>query len=247
MKKALWVESFGSGDFDRLLDHAQEADASLLCIRTTSSALPQAIPKFKAHQITVYAWRWPAVKDQPYKAPHYFADREAEYVVEKLIPAGLDGYIVDPESDRAGDPNDWNDSSHHDLAVRFCSTIRSAAPAGFHFGTTSGCEYPRNHAKIPWAAFVAASDALYPQAYWRNSKGILHGGTPASSLALAKAAWSKIANGKPLIAMAGELDVALPQEVKDFCDLVRNDQGIAHFYVDSATTTGTILRAISAA
>jgi hypothetical protein len=247
MEKALWLTSFTSGTFDRLLDHCSEAGVTQLCIRTTSSALPNAIEKFKAHGILVYGWRWPAVTEGPHSAPHYFALDEAKFVAEVLIPAGLTGYIVDPESDGPGEVDDWNNAKHAALAEEFCVRIREAALGKFHFGVTSGCEYPRNHRNIPWQQFVAASDAIYPQAYWRSSSsGVIHGGTPTSSYKRAVATWKKIANGKPIIAIGGELSVALPTEIQEFGDLVNGTQQVAHFYADSSSTSPAILKAICA-
>lgn len=246
MKKALWVTSFNSGAIDRLLDHCSEAAVELLCIRTTSSALPDAIGRFAEHGIDVYGWRWPAVVSGQHSAPHYFAKDEADYVANTLIPAGLAGYIVDPESDAPGDVDDWNDARHADLAAEFCKRIRDASTPGFHFGITSGCEYPRNHRHIPWTQFVAASDALYPQVYWRSSSsGAVHGGTPTSSYQRALGAWEAIANGKPIIAIGGELGLALPREIQEFGDLVRDKQDIAHFYSDFSDASPAVLKAIS--
>jgi hypothetical protein len=243
MKKALWVTSFSAGSLDRLVDHCSEAGISILCIRTTSSALPKAISGFNKHGIAVYGWRWPAVV--PDRVPHHFATDEASYVVKTLIPAGLAGYIVDPESDGPGQVDDWNDTRHAQLASDFCAQIRAAAPEVFHFGTTSGCEYPRNHGQIPWAQFVEASDALYPQTYWRSdTNGSVHGGTPASSYALGQAAWGTIARGKPIVAMAGEIATALPQEILAYGELVKDNQEVAHFYADSPTMSPAVLKAI---
>jgi hypothetical protein len=244
MQKALWLTAYGSGDFDKVLDRAHEAEATLLCIRTTSSALPAAIPKFRQKGISVYGWRWPAVVNKPYTAPHYFAMAEAEYVVSTLLPAGLDGYIVDPESDGPGQVDDWNDSQHIQLAIDFCAAIRDAAKPGFHFGVTSGCQYPTNHSKIPWAAFVAAADALYPQTYWRTGHTPLHGGTPAAALAQGMTSWSTIAMGKPIVAIGGEIASVLPAEITDFGALILEKQSVAHFYADSATPA--VLKAIAA-
>ena len=128
MNKALWVVSFNTGDFDRLLDHASESGVKLLCIRTTSTALPKAIAEFGKHGIRVYGWRWPAVTAGSHSAPHYFALDEAAYVVKTLLAAGLAGYIVDPESDGPGQADDWNDAKHAALARDFCAQIRQAAP-----------------------------------------------------------------------------------------------------------------------
>ncbi len=247
MDKALWLTSFNGADVDRLLDHCAEAGVTLLCIRTTSSALPGAIASFAKQGIRVYGWRWPAVAPGPHTAPNYYALDEAAYVAGTLIPAGLAGYVVDPESDGPGQVDDWNDAAHAGLATEFCARIRAAAPAGFHLGVTSGCEYPRNHAQIPWTSFVAAADALYPQTYWRISTGdIVHGGTPSSSVAAGMAAWSRIAAGKPIVAIGGELDSVLPQEIRDFGALIAGKQAVAHFYADSQQTSPAILKAIGA-
>lgn len=247
MKRALWITSLNSGAIDGIIDRSSEAGVGLLCIRTTSSALPRAINAFKKRGLQVYGWRWPAVKPGPHSAPHYFAEDEAAYVAKVLIPEGLDGYIVDPESDGPGEIDDWNDTKHTALATGFCAQIRDAAPATFHFGVTSGCEYPINHTRIPWTAFVSYADALYPQTYWRSStSGSILGGTPASSFTRGIAAWSKIANGKPIVAMAGELTVALPQEIREFGNLARaHKQDIAHFYADASGLSSAVIKAIA--
>jgi hypothetical protein len=245
MDKALWVVSFKAGDFDRLLDHANEANVTLLCIRTTSSALPAAIQQFGKHGVRVYGWRWPAVVPGPHSAPHYFAMDEAAYVVQTLLPAGLAGYIVDPESDGPGQVDDWNDATHAALAKQFCAQIRQAAPASFHFGVTSGCEYPTNHSRIPWKEFVAAADALYPQTYWRTGAVPLHGGTPMSAYQRGTSSWSMIAQGKPIVAIGGELGAVTPQEIRDFGNLIGGKQPVAHFYCDSASTSPATLKAIA--
>jgi hypothetical protein len=121
-----------------------------------------AIGQFHQHGIKVYGWRWPAVKADTH-SPHHFANDEAKFVVQQLIPAGLDGYIVDPESDSNRTIDDWNHETLAPLARAFCHTIKAAAPAGFHFGITSGCAYPNlsNRPHIPWAEFVAAPATRY--------------------------------------------------------------------------------------
>lgn len=261
MKKALWDTSMDSGNVDTLLQHAVKVGAQTVCIRTTSAALPAAIPKFAAKGISVYGWRWPAVDQKTYHAPHYYALDEAKYVAGTLIPAGLSGYIVDPESDGPG-VNDWN---RHDtsanvasiakLAKDFCDTIGSAASSGFHFGVTSGCEYPTEMSYIPWVEFVSAADALYPQIYWRwldpntGTPQPIHGGTPAAAYAKGMASWSTIASGKPLIAIGGEigaLDATRAADIAQYAAIIAGKQGEAHFYSDSVNTDPAILAAISA-
>src|SRR5271169_1520433 len=143
----------------------------------TTLVLSGAIRRFHDKNIKVYAWRWPAVRQVETDSPHHYAIDEAEYVVETLIPAGLDGYIVDPESDSGRSLDDWNKSSLAPLARSFCDTIKAGAAAAgvdhFRFGVTSGCNYPSHAGKpdIPWSEFIGASDAVYPQTYWRMTVG----------------------------------------------------------------------------
>lgn len=257
MRKALWVTTLTDPDAKMLIAHANASGATLVCIRSTNSILPQALPKLRAAKLDVYSWRWPAVESSPGDhAPHHYAMDEASYVAETLIPAGLDGYIVDPESDGAGQVDDWNSATHRQLAVDFCAAIRKAADkrgAPFHFGVTSGCQYPTNHVDIPWAAFVAAADALYPQIYWRdNIKGVctpVNGKSPQAAYKLGMTSWAKIANGKPLIAIAGEIDCIGKEQVDElstFAALIAGNQSEAHFYADSAATAPEIHAAIKA-
>src|SRR5580765_6706094 len=77
------------------IQHAKAAGADTVCVRTSSNRLPNSIAALKAKGFKVYAWRWPSVHPASTMA-------EANKVAVSLIPAGLDGYIVDPESDKAG-------------------------------------------------------------------------------------------------------------------------------------------------
>jgi hypothetical protein len=239
--KVLWIVDMDQpADETRLLQNAKTAGAQTVCIRTTSQRLPGAIGRFHAQSIKVYAWRWPAVRPTPASTSHYYAMDEAGYVAEQLIPAGLDGYIVDPESENDGKINDWNDTALAGLARDFCQKIKAAAPAGFHFGITSGCAYPSPNMRpeIPWAEFVAASDALYPQTYWQmrqNDDAIaINGGTPDKAIDRGLASWKLIAAGKPIVPMAGELDVVGDDEIGAYAARLRHEGvGEAHFYADS--------------
>jgi hypothetical protein len=183
----------------------------------------------------VFGWRWPGVKPQnPTTSIHHFADDEAKFVAEQLIPAKLDGYIVDPESEGDHGASDWNDAMLSPLAQSFCKTITDAATAAglaqFKFGTTSGCTYPSptSRPNIPWAQFVAASAALYPQTYWRmtGNNGQLvdiNGGNPNSAADRGKADWQPIAHGKPIVYMAGELDLVTADEIRAYGARAKHD------------------------
>ena len=255
--KVLWIvgPSDAAGN-TRLLQHAQTAGITTVCLRSTSPQLPGAIGAFHAASIGVYAWRWPAVVSTA-TAPHHFADDEAKFVVQTLIPAKLDGYMVDPESDTGRAVDDWNQAGLSTLAKNFCTTIKNGAAAAgltnFRFGTTSGCSYPdpNNRPKIPWAEFVAASDVLLPQSYWRmatNSGSIpINGGTPAKAVPRGLTSWGAIASGKPIVPMAGEIDLVTPADIAAYGTELKNraiTEG--HFYADSANVSGPVLNAIAA-
>jgi hypothetical protein len=244
-RKVLWIVSLENSDDER--DFAQHADAAgidTVCIRTDSPMFPGIIGRFHQMQKTVWAWRWPGVV--PSQTGTYYALRQADYVASVLIPAGLDGYIVDPESDQAGDNNDWNQTSLAPIAQQFCSTIKQAAQGKpFLFGTTSGCIYPSPQGKpnIPWNEFFGASDVLYPQCYWRmtveeNGKDVsldINGGTPTKAIARGVPVWKARANGKPVIPMAGEIDLATVAEIAEYGQqLQQSNINEAHFYADIA-------------
>src|SRR5262249_55008806 len=171
--KALWAEDLDDQtDEDRIFGHAQAMGAEAVVIRTTSDRLATSMARFQAAGMKVYAWRWPAVvKNQGGR----YAIDEANYVAQTLIPAGLDGYIVDPESENDEGYNDWNRTNLPipvaQLATSFCQIIRSAAQTegrpSFLFGITSGGNYQATLANLPWQQFVSASDAVFPQIYWR--------------------------------------------------------------------------------
>jgi hypothetical protein len=184
------------------------------------------------------------------------SQKEADLVADKLIPKGLDGYIVDPESDTAGANNDWNMDKCVPFAAAFCKTISDAAPSSFVFGTTSGCAYPAKNMKpnIPWAQFFKASDALYPQCYWRwtnpktGQRGQkINGGTPQNAINKGVAAWKPASLGKRIVPMAGEVDVVTPDEIKDF-GAALSAMGVreGHFYTDNGLIPVTNLAAMKA-
>ncbi len=255
--KFLWVVSVNEVPPKKILEHVKASKAQAVCIRTSNSDLPASIALFRAHGIKVFGWRWPAVVHFPNAPPHYYALDEARYVAEALIPAGLDGYIVDPESDHPGDADDWNHESLAPLAREFCNIIASGAAASgkteFRFGVTSGANFPSLQGKphIPWQQFVEQSDAVYPQTYWRWRRPSdarsqdLHGGRPGVASALGHAVWSNVSSGKPIIPIGGELDVITASEIAKFGKEVLKLGNEVHFYADTHRVPSANYRAIA--
>src|SRR5207247_329330 len=103
-----------------------------------------------------------------------------------------------------------------------------------------------------WAEFFAASDALYPQSYWRmtDSKGNkkdINGGDPEKAAARGIKAWQPLSGGKPIVPMAGEIDVVSVAEIKAYGTALRNRNiDEAHFYADTSKVTSAVLNAIAA-
>jgi hypothetical protein len=244
-RKVLWIVSMSQPAEKRLLGHAQACGVGAVCIRTDNRRLLGAIGRFHDKRIKVYGWRWPAVKPIPGSKTHYYALDEAQYVAQQAIPAGLDGYIIDPESEANSRNNNWNNKKLQSLAHSFCATIRHAANeagrADFVFGVTSGCDYATSRKSMPWAEFVAASDALFPQTYWRWTNPTtgkvqnINGGRPDRSIDKGLASWRKVANGKPIIPMAGEIDVIGVDEIPAYAAKIRAERlDFYHFYADSS-------------
>jgi hypothetical protein len=255
--KFLWVVSIGALTPATILRHARASGVQAVCLRTSNLDLPATIATFHEAGLRVYGWRWPSVVRTQRSPSHYFALDEAHFVAQTLIPAGLDGYIVDPESDHPGDVDDWNHEALAPLAREFCRIIRNAAAetdhADFRFGITSGVNFPTMGGKphIPWSEFIDASDVVYPQAYWRWRRPHdakvenLHGGKPASAVALGHGVWSNVATGKPIVPIAGELDVITPHEIAVYGDACLKTGSELHFYADTTSVPAANYRAIA--
>jgi hypothetical protein len=231
-RKFLWIVNMDSEETETSFSkHALAIGATGVCVRTSSKRLPRSIANFKNLGFEVYAWRWPSVTEKNALA-------EANNVAKALIPAGLDGYIVDPESDGPGN-NDWNQDGLGPLARKFCDIVKKAGGRKFVFGTTSGCNYPGGgKPNIPWKEFFAASDVLLPQTYWRwtpkTTPRNINGGTPTKAIARGMSAWHPVSQATPILPMAGEVDVVTPNEIAAYgIELASLKVNEAHFYTDN--------------
>jgi hypothetical protein len=253
--KTLWAESMSDQpEEDQLFNHARSMQAGGVAIRTVSTRLAASIGRFQAAGMKVYAWRWPAVVQHQ---GGRFAIDEANFVAQTLIPAGLDGYIVDPESEEDGASNDWNrtDVPVAQLATQFCQIIRNAAHTAnkpdFLLGLTSGGDYPASRRHMPWAEFVAGTDALFPQLYWRarNNHNVcktVRDGTVKTAFDACLPSWRNIAQGKPIVAMGGEISCVTDMtEIAAFGTRTGAENLAAmHFYTDDGAVTVNLCAAI---
>ncbi len=233
--KILWIVN---GDPNTLLNHAKQIGASAVAVRSDNHWLAGSIKMFHTAGMKVHAWRWPGVQptDDP---PNYYAPDQAKFVVQTLIPAGLDGYIADIESDGTAHPQrDWNNRALASMATSFSSLISGAGKKhnpNFIFGLTSGFDFPTAYPHIPWDAFVSFSDAVYPQVYWRGDGGaVVGGGTPEKAWTRTLASWKSLDLGvKPIIPIIGQIQHISPQSIADFRALmIANKMGEVHAYSD---------------
>src|SRR5258708_12608434 len=120
--KFLWIVNMNTEAVETSFSkHALAMNATGVCIRTSSKRLPDTIKRFHDLGLKVYAWRWPP-------ASAAGAQKEADFVANKLIPKGLYGYIAYPDTDQSGAANDWNRPSRAPFAQPFCSTITTPPP-----------------------------------------------------------------------------------------------------------------------
>jgi hypothetical protein len=253
--KTLWAESMrDQAEEDRLFNHARSMQSGGVAIRTVSTRLAASISRFQAAGMKVYAWRWPAVVQN--QGGRYAID-EANFVAQTLLPAGLDGYIVDPESEPHSAYNDWSrtDVPVPQLATQFCQIIRNAANTAnrgdFLLGLTSGGDYPASRPHMPWAQFVAGCDALFPQLYWRarDDNDVcqrVRDGTVNTAFNACLPSWRNIAHGKPIIAIGGEISCVIDMmEIATFGTRAHAESlaGL-HFYTDDDHVTSNLCAAI---
>jgi hypothetical protein len=263
--KALWIEDLDdAGDQALATTQIQAVGANMVCVRTNSPLLQGWLPTLKKQMnLKVYGWRWPYVV-AGYKN-HAYAPEEAKFVAEQLIPAGLDGYIMDIESDEKGGGSDWDRTDVGDLsklATDYCSVIKGAAEKcgrPFTIGLTSHARGFTIFPKIPWASFLAVADVLYPQTYWRfyddakktrvdeNANPVTHKGAGTPDQALLNGYADYGTKGKPVIPVSGEMVCSSAAEMTKFGALIAA-RGVTegHFYVSKPTIAPSVLAAIKA-
>ena len=272
--KVLWIENLTEGNLDKIVKQIEASKVTGVCVRTESLIFPGLIAKFKTEmKLKVLGWKYPHVlkpagEPDPSKPPKaLYAAYEADYVVQTLIPAGLDGYIMDIESHDNKDGPDAGDWDRQDLArdidklaESYTTTLKKAAincgrPFSIGFTSHSNCfnVYP----KTPWDRFKAVTDVMYPQTYWCRYDDSLHkcvaehqdpvtnARSPEYSMDFGFKNYS-IWN-KPIIPMAGEIACASVDEIKRFGGhAVLRGVTEGHFYVSAGQDIDpSVLDAIS--
>lgn len=252
--KTLWIEFMNNDNLARVKSDIAATGVNGICVRTEATILPGLMHTFKNDMgLKVYGWMYPRVvkktdhPDPTKPAKGYYAAHEADYVAHTLIPAGLDGYIMDIESHNDDGPKDadWdrNDIDLTPLAQYYTTTIKNAAVQSgrpFLIGFTSHANAFNIYQGTPWAPFLAITDVMFPQTYWRRltSGGCVEQnidphtgkGSPEHALKIGDADYRQW--NKPIIPIAGEIRCSTADEIKRFGALMAA-RGVTegHFYV----------------
>lgn len=112
-----------------------------------NAAVTQAL-----HAAGLQVWGW-----------HYvYGDNpigEARTAIEQVRSLGLDGYVIDAETE-------YKQTSKEAAATAFMDELRAGLPATPV--ALSSYRYPSYH-RIPWSQFLAKCDYNMPQVYWEQS------------------------------------------------------------------------------
>jgi len=249
-RKVLWIWRY-DGHEKTVQEHVDASGADTICLNTITHQFKETMDYYQQKMNkTVWAWRWPGTKPADGYGWHYFIRDQAAYV-STLIKSGLQGFIVDPESNENKKPNDWaqdevDGNKLKDLATEFWTTLKGAAKGkNVLFGMTSGNTFPAQESKklIPWSEFAAPCQALYPQSYWRawsldkqTKKEIVKDlyPTPDDAIDAGLKAWQKLGAGKKIIPMAGEIELATKEEIASYAArMAKLNLNELHFYVDN--------------
>jgi hypothetical protein len=85
---------------------------------------------------------------------------EAQIAVKRVKELGLDGYVIDAESE-------YKEPGKEAAAIKFMSVLRQGIPNT----PVALCSfrYPSYHPQLPWKAFLDKCDYNMPQVYWQGA------------------------------------------------------------------------------
>lgn len=192
--KGLWAEKIATeASRDRLKQHLIATGANLLCIRSESPYIGELMTELQPQGTKIYAWRWANLFPDPASGPNPSVDDSRYWKNElvnaqKLIAAGIDGYILDIESDDGINskkhnyqpyPHDWDNpniskADRAAIATNFAAGIAEAfskRQRPYVLGLTSHQRGFSNYPSIPWQPFLDVCNALFPQTYWYADGG----------------------------------------------------------------------------
>ncbi len=108
---------------------------------------------YALREVGIQVWGWHYVKgDNP--------QGEAQLAIERTLELGLDGYVIDAESE-------YKKSGKAKSARRFMSDLRAGLPTIPI--ALSSYRYPKVHPEVPFAEFLEGCDYAMPQVYFEKA------------------------------------------------------------------------------
>ncbi len=161
----IWnIRSCESGNADQIASVAQAAGLTNVLIKVADAAnyhnvdrntkvdlVPPVVSALKAKGMQVWGWHY---------VYGYNPSDEGNTAVKRVTELGLDGYIIDAESE-------YKLPGREDNARTFMSIVRN----GLSNIPIALCSYrfPSYHPQLPWQAFLEKCDYNMPQVYWEKA------------------------------------------------------------------------------
>jgi hypothetical protein len=119
--------------------------------RAGRDLLPPVVEALHARGIAVWGWHYIYGEDP---------QREAQTGAQRARQLGLDGYVVDAETE-------FKRPQMADPARAFMQAVRAALPDMPL--ALSSYRFPSLHPQFPWSTFLEHCDAVMPQVYWEQA------------------------------------------------------------------------------
>lgn len=119
--------------------------------KTRVDLVPPVVSALRSRGIAVWGWHY---------VYGYDPLGEARIAIQRLKELGLDGYVIDAETE-------YKEPGRENNARRFMNEYRKAFP---NLPTAlSSYRFPTYHRQLPWREFLEACDYSMPQVYWEKS------------------------------------------------------------------------------
>jgi len=153
----IWVlKNCRGGSVSGIVDACLELKVAWVTIKVnngpnnynTDAKLDSIILALKTAGIKVWGWGYEFA---------ILPTNEAKKAAERIKTLGLEGYMIDIESEYKNKPNE---------STAFCDTLRAEtdAPLGL-----ASYRYPNMHGEIAWKTFTDICDFHNPQVYWMGT------------------------------------------------------------------------------
>ncbi len=158
----LWkIKDCENGDVNAIADVARNAGLTHVMIKIADGIysynydwvqqidlVPPLVVALRTRGISPWGWHY-IYGDQP--------TQEAQKAIQRVTELGLDGYVLDAESE-------YKEAGKDSAATTFMTQLRAGLPNTPL--VLSSYRYPTYHPQLPWDEFLSRVDYNMPQVYW---------------------------------------------------------------------------------